>query len=92
MMCFWRTLTGGLPVCKDFDSKVSVHPSLLPSKDYLGIYGVDEISTFRDFYDKADKVKFDRVTYSSPPLLNREDLLSEWKILRRTLFQENDQS
>ena len=66
------------------------NPSLLPSKDSLNVYGNDEITLLANFYGKPAEVKFDGVTYSSPPLLNRDDLLSEWKIFRRALLQERD--
>ena len=66
------------------------NPSLLPPKDYLSTYGVDEITTLADFYGKPAEVEFEGVTNILLTPSAGKDLLSEWKILRRTLLQEID--
>lgn len=66
------------------------NPALLSSKESLSTYGDNEITILANFYGKPAEVKFNGVSYSSPPLLNREDLLSEWKIFRRALLQERN--
>ncbi len=68
------------------------NPSLLPAKEDLrSSYGVDKISCLGDFYGKPAEVEFDGITYSSTPLLNKDDLISEWAIFKRALLQERDE-
>ncbi len=67
------------------------NPSLLPAKEDLSSYGVDKISCLGDFHGKPAEFEFDGITYSSTPLLNKDDLISEWAIFKRALFQERDE-
>lgn len=66
------------------------NPALLPPKESLNTYGVDKITTLADFYGEPAEVEFDGETHTSPPLLNKEDLLSEWTIFKRAFLQERD--
>ncbi len=52
---------------------------------------MDKISCLRDFYGKPAEVEFDGITYSSTPLLNKDNLISEWAIFKRALLQERDE-
>ena len=55
-------------------------PSLFPSAGSLSSYGEKEIKVLAmaDFYGKEVKVEFDGTVYTSPPVLNDEDLIAEW--------------
>ena len=58
------------------------NPSLLPpTEDSLPLYGNDHIRTLAEFYGKNTEVKYAGVTYTSVPLLDGDELLSEWKVL-----------
>ena len=63
-------------------------PSKLPPKDQLGSYGCYEIDLLSNFYGRAASVEYEGATYTSPPLRNAEDLVSEWKMYRRAMLQE----
>ena len=64
------------------------HPASLPEKDSVSTYGNNEIACLANFYGKPAEVEFQGTTYSSPTLLNGEDLLSEWKLFKRAMLQE----
>ena len=64
------------------------NPSLLPTEDSLPSYGNEQIKILAEFYGKAAEVQYAGTTYTSPPLLHGDDLLSEWKIFRRALLLE----
>ena len=38
----------------------------------------------------AASVEYEGVIYTSPPLLDADDLMSEWKVYRRAMLQEKD--
>ena len=42
-----------------------------------------------NFYGEKSEVTFEGVTYSSLAIINKEELLGEWKVFKRALFQEN---
>ncbi len=50
----------------------------------------DGMSTNK-FHGKPAEVEFDGITYSSTPLLNKDDFISEWAIFKRALLQERDE-
>ena len=65
-------------------------PAKLPPKDQLGSYGCYEIELLSNFYGRAASVEYEGATYKSPPLINAEDLVSEWKVYRRAMLQEKE--
>lgn len=66
------------------------NPAKLPTEECMSSYGLQEIQKLADFYGKEASVEYLGVTYTSPPLLDREELLSEWKIFRRALYKERE--
>ena len=46
----------------------------------------EEIKVLAEFYGKEAQVQYAGITYTSPPLLDKDDLLSEWKIFRRAFL------
>ena len=63
-------------------------PSLLPAEASLPSYGSEKIKILAEFYGKEAAVEYALTTYTSPPLLDGDELLSEWKIFRRALLVE----
>ena len=61
-------------------------PSLPPAEASLPSYGSKQIKILAEFYGKEAEVEYALTTYTSPPLLDGDDLLSEWKIFRRALL------
>ena len=53
------------------------NPSLLPTDDSITSYGNDQIQVLAQFYGEEAEVQFAGSTFTSPPLLDREELLSE---------------
>ena len=39
-----------------------------------------------NFYGKKAEVTFEGVTYSSPAIINKEELLGEWQVFKRAVF------
>ena len=67
------------------------NPTQLPAASTsLSSYGLDEITTLANFYGNEASVKFQGITYTSPPLLSRDDLLSEWNVFRTALYKEKE--
>ena len=65
-------------------------PSLFPPKENVNGYGDNEIELLSSFYGSTASVEYEGVTYTSPPLLDADDLRSEWKVYRRAMLQEKD--
>ena len=63
-------------------------PSLLPAEASLPSYCSEQIKILAEFYGKEEEVEYALMTYTSPPLLNGDELLSEWKIFRQALLVE----
>ena len=63
-------------------------PSLLPAEASLPSYGSEKIKILAEFYGKEVEVEYALTTNTSPPLLDGNELLSEWKIFRRALLVE----
>ncbi len=63
-------------------------PSLLPAEAFLPSYGNEQIKILAEFYGKEAEVEYALTTYTPPPLLDGDELLSEWKIFRRALLVE----
>ena len=55
------------------------NPSLLPTDDSITSYGNDQIQVLAEFYGEEAEVQYAGSTFTSPPLLDREELLSVWK-------------
>ncbi len=64
------------------------NPFLLPTEDSLHSYGTEEIKVLAEFYGKEAQVQYAGITHTSPPLLDKDDLLSEWKIFRCAFLLE----
>jgi hypothetical protein len=65
-------------------------PSLFPPKEKLSGFGDKEIELLSAFYGNEASVEYEGVKHTSSPLLNAEDLISEWKVYRRAMLQEKD--
>ena len=63
-------------------------PSPLPTEASLPSYGSEQIKILAEFYGKEAEVEHAVTTYTSPPLLDGDELLSEWKIFRWALLVE----
>ena len=66
------------------------NPSLLPTDDSITSYSNDQIQVLAQFYWEEAEVQFAGSTFTSPLLLDREELLSEWKIFRRAFLLEKN--
>ena len=66
------------------------NPAQLPAEESLASYILQEIRDPADFYGNEASVEYLGVTYSSPPLLDRDELLSEWKVFRRAFYKEKE--
>ena len=51
-------------------------------------YGSDQLQVLVNFYGKEAMVEFAGNTYTSPPLVNEEDIFAEWRIFKRALAKE----
>ena len=45
-------------------------------------YGKEKLHALLDFYEEHDEVEFNGSTYSSPPLVDREEVCAESKIFK----------
>ena len=66
------------------------NPAELPTEDSLSTYGVQQIKELADFYGTEASVTYHGVTSTSNPLVNYDELLSEWKVFRRVLCKEKN--
>ena len=63
--------------------------ALLPDDDTLPrAYGKSKLSTLANFYEEKAEVTFEGVTYSSLAIIYKEELLGEWQVFKRAVFQE----
>ena len=69
-------------------SALLFNPALLPDETLLRTYGNSKLSTLDNFYGEKAEVTFEGVTYSSLATINKEELLGEWQIFKRAVFQE----
>ena len=51
-------------------------------------YGNSKLSTLVNFYGEKAEVTFEGVRYSSLAIINKEELLGEMQVFKRTVFQE----
>ena len=64
-------------------------PTKFPTEEALILaYGLEEIRILADFYGNDATVVYEGTRYTSSPLLDRDEFLSEWKTFRRALIQE----
>ncbi len=64
-------------------------PTKFPAEErQILTYGLEEIRILADFYGNDATVEYDGTVFTSSPLINRDELLSEWKTFRRALVQE----
>ena len=66
------------------------NPAQLPAEESLSYCGLQEIQELTDFYGNEASVEYFNETHTSLPLLDREELISEWKIFRRALYNEKE--
>ena len=64
------------------------NPTLLPTEDSIPSYGNEQIKILTNFYGKEAEVQYAGISYTSPPLLNGDELLSEWKIFGCALWRK----
>ena len=68
------------------------NPSLFPTDEMaLPDYGNKELQVLLDFYGKEATVDFDGVSHTSPPLVDGEEVLAEWRVFKRALVKEKRQ-
>ena len=70
--------------------KLLVASSIFNPAEFLSSYGLDEIRVLADFYGREASTEYRGVTYTSPPLLSGDELISEWKVFRRALCKEKE--
>ncbi len=64
-------------------------PAKFPTEEsQITSYGLEEINTLADYYGNDASVEYDGTIHTSPAVLDREELLSEWETFRRALIQE----
>jgi len=58
--------------------------------DSLSSYGLHEIKQLAEFYGTETKITYYNVTFTSPPLVDHDEHISEWNVFRRALCKERD--
>ena len=51
-------------------------------------YGNDQLQVLANLYGKEAMVEFSGKTYTSPPLVNEEEIFAEWRIFKRALTKD----
>ena len=69
---------------------VTVKRKHTPSSDSSDEEASQELKVLAKFYGKEASVEHNGTRFTSPPLLNSEDLQTEWKIFRRAMTLERD--
>lgn len=64
------------------------NPASLPSEENLTEYGKEEIKALAQFYGSEAKISYEGQDYTSPPLLDKDNLIGEWQVFKRALKQE----
>ena len=62
--------------------------SFLTDEAALADYGKEKLEVLLDLFGEEVEIDFDGCTYSSPPLVDREEVSAEWKIFKRALVKE----
>ena len=65
---------------------MSIFSPSLPAEAFLPSYGSEQIKILAGFYGKEAEFEYAWTTYTSPPLFDGDELLSEWKIFRWALL------
>ena len=66
------------------------NPGSFPTDETaLADYGKENLQVLLDFYGEEVEIEFNGSTYSSPPLVDRNEVLAEWKLFKRALVKEN---
>ena len=64
-------------------------PSLLPSDEaLLSSYGIDQLKVLVDFYGNAVTTEFEGEKYTSPSLIDSEEVFAEWQLFKRAFARE----
>ena len=68
------------------------NPALLPSSEdpLLSSYGNEEIKLLANFYGKEACVEHNGTCFTSPPILNADELITEWTLFRRAMIIEKN--
>ena len=65
------------------------NPSLLPDNEsLLPSYGNSQVQDLADFYGNEATIVFEGTSYTSPAVVNKDELLLEWPTFKRAIFQE----
>ena len=65
------------------------NPGLLPDDEaLLRAHVSSKLSALANVYGENAEVTFEGVTYSSLAIINKEELLGEWQVFKRAVFQE----
>ena len=66
------------------------NPALLPSEEEkrFSQCGKEEIKALAQFYGSEATESYDGEPYTSPSLLDKDDLVREWQVFKRALKQE----
>ena len=64
------------------------NPALLPSSEdpLLSSYGNEDIKLLANFYGKEACVEHNERCFTSPPILNADELITEWALFRRAMI------
>ena len=63
-------------------------PALLPDDETLLLaYSNSKLSTLAYIYGEKAEATFEEVTYFSLAITNKEELLVEWQVFKRAVFQ-----
>ena len=63
-------------------------PLLPDDATLLRAYGNSKLPTLANFYGEKVEVTFEWVTYSFLAIINKEELLGDWQVFKRAVFQE----
>lgn len=76
-------------VVKLLASSSIFNPTLLPTEETALLeYGKKELEVLVDFYGKEATVEFEGTIYTSPPLVDGEEVVAEWRLFKRAFSKE----
>ena len=65
------------------------NPAAFPTEErVLPDYGKKEVAALAEFYGTEATVDVGGVTFSSPPLIDKDEILVEWRLFKRVFLQE----
>ena len=77
--------------CKVLVSSSIFNPASLPAEELaLPKYGKKEVQALVDFYGKEVTIEFEGETYTSPPLVDSEEIFAEWRMFKRAIETEKE--